>query len=103
MSRGIKINCRKVYETGLTYHKAAELIKENQNQLSNISSSIGEIWTGGDSNNFQVSFNQHIKALEEIISFMEGKSSVLKGNAMQHNNVDNTFGSKMKRSEVYDK
>lgn len=102
MSRGIKINCRKVYETGISYHNAAESIKENQRELANISSSIASVWTGGDSNNFQVSFNQHIKALDGIINFVEGKASVLKGNAMEHNHVDNNFGAKMKRSDNYE-
>lgn len=102
MGRGIKINCRKVYETGLTYDKASELIKENQTELSNISSSIEGAWTGGDSNNFKVSFNEHIKSLDDIISFLEDKANILKGNALDHNTVDNNFSAKMKRSDVYE-
>lgn len=100
MGRGIKINCKRVYETGLKYDKEADLIKGEQEKLNNISSEINSIWTGGDSNNFLVSFNQHIKALDEIINFLNTKSGILKGSALDHSNVDNNFSNKMKRSDM---
>lgn len=100
MSKSIKINCRKVYETGLSYDRASELVKENQKKLFQISSAIGNVWTGSDSNNFQVSFNQHIQSLDEIINFLTEKASILKGNALDHSTIDNNFSIKMKRSDI---
>jgi exonuclease VII small subunit len=100
MGRGIKINCKRVYETGLKYNKEAELVKAEQQKLAEVSNSIGTIWTGGDSNNFQVSFNEHIKSLDEVIVFLENKAMILKGNALDHSTIDNDFTNKMKRSDM---
>lgn len=100
MATGIKINCRKVYETGLEYQNDADVIKEKKEKLQEISSSIDEAWTGMDSHNFQVSFNEHIKLLDNLISFLEENQEVLKNSALNHNIVDNNFKSKMKRSEL---
>lgn len=102
MGNGIKINCKRVYETGLKYNREAELIKVEQDKLKEISTSISSIWTGGDSHNFQVSFNEHINALDEIINFLENKSTILKANALDHSTVDNNFMNKMKRSDIED-
>ncbi len=100
MGRGIKINCKRVYETGLKYNREAELIREEQQKLSEISNTISTIWTGGDSHNFQVSFNDHIKSLDEVINYLENKAMILKGNALDHSTVDNDFTNKMKRSDM---
>lgn len=99
----IKINCRKVYETGIKYQKAAETIKESQNELESISSEILSAWTGGDSNNFLISFNEHIKKLENIEDFLDSNGVILRGDALDHNTVDNDFSEQMKRSEIYEK
>ncbi len=100
MATGIKINCRKVYETGLEYENDAEVIRKKAEKLQEISSSIDEVWTGMDSNNFQVSFNEHIKSLDNLINFLEENQEVLKKSALNHNIVDNNFKNKMKRSEI---
>ena len=100
MGRGIKINCKRVYETGLKYNQKADLVKQEQDKLNKISSNIGSIWTGGDSHNFLVSFNEHIKALDEIADFLNEKANILKGNALEHSNVDTNFSNKMKRSDM---
>lgn len=102
MAIDIKINCRKVYETGLEYENDAEEIRKKASKLQEISSSIDEVWTGMDSNNFQVSFNEHIKSLDTLIDFLEENQEVLKQSALNHNIVDNNFKSKMKRSELDD-
>ncbi len=99
----IKINCRKVYETGINYQSAADKVKENQNNLENIASEISGTWTGGDSNNFLASFNEHIKSLEPIEDFLDSNGAILKGDALDHNIVDNDFSERMKRSEIYEK
>lgn len=100
MAIGIKINCRKVYETGLELEKDAEVIKEKRKKLQEISDSINEAWKGMDSHNFQVSFNEHIKSLDEFIAFLNVNQEILKNSALNHNVVDNNFKNKMKRSEI---
>lgn len=102
MGRGIKINCKRVYETGLNYNKEAEMVKQEQDKLNNISSEINNAWTGGDSHNFLVSFNEHIEALDEIIEFLDNNANILKRNALEHSNIDTNFTNDMKRSEIDD-
>ena len=96
----IKINCRKVYQAGLKYDKASEIVKNEQYKLNKISKRIEEIWKGGDSNNFLCSFDEHIKALDDIIRYLEDKSIVLRKKALEHSNADNNFSNKMKRSDI---
>ena len=100
MVKGIKINCKRVYETGLKYNKEADLVRQEQEKLNNISEGIYNAWTGGDSNNFLVSFNEHIKALDEIIEFLENNANILKSNALEHSNIDTNFTNNMKRSDI---
>ena len=100
MAIGIKINCRKVYETGQEYQKDAEVIKEKAKKLQEISSSISKSWTGMDSHNFQLSFNEHIKSLDDLINFLEVNQDILKKSSLNHNIVDDNFKNKMKRSEI---
>ena len=100
MVRGIKINCKRVYETGLKYNQEAEEIEKEQKQLTNIAEAIGEAWTGADSNNFLVSFNNHIKDLDRAVNFLNEQASILKGNALEHSNVDINFTNNMKRSDM---
>lgn len=96
----IKINCRKVYDTGVSYNKASDSIKESQSNLTTLAGEIASIWKGADGNNFQASFNEHIKSLDTIVDFLEDKSAILKGDALDHNTTDNNFVAKMKRSDL---
>ena len=102
MGRKIKINCKRVYETGLKYTKQAELIMKEQQKLNAISGEIESAWTGADSNNFLVSFNKHIEELNNIMAFLNNESGILKANALEHSNIDINFTNKMKRSGMDD-
>ena len=100
MERILKINCKKVYESGDKYEREAAVITDIQKQLNEIAEGIHEAWGGEDGNNFQVSFNEHIKQLDEIIEFLGDESEILKGSALDHNTVDSNFNEKMKRKDT---
>jgi len=99
MARTIKINCKKVYDVGVSYANRANRLKEIQKEMRNISSSISNIWQGVDSTDFNIMFNEHIDALDNLIIFLENKSELLKKNALNHNMADDDFSTKMKRSD----
>lgn len=100
MGRIIKINCQKVYKTGLLYMQDAENLKTYQDELRQVLSNVKESWKGVDSNNFAVRLEQYIESLDDIVIALEEKSEVLKSNALNHNTVDNEFLERMKRSEM---
>ncbi|MBR4672187.1 MAG: hypothetical protein IKO78_03165 [Bacilli bacterium] len=96
----IKINPRKVYESGMKYHVYADRVIEDQRKLRGIKENVEKLWTGEDSHNFGVSFESHIDELDDIIDFLEEKSMLLKENALNHNTSDNNFKTKMERSDM---
>ena len=96
----IKINPRKVYETGMEYHTYADRVITDKAKLNGIKEKVAEIWTGEDSHNFGISFGSHIDELDEVINFLEAKSALLKENAFNHNTSDNNFKTKMERSDM---
>lgn len=96
----IKINPRKVYETGIKYQQYADDVRTAQSKLRGIREKIGDAWTGEDSHNFQVSFENHINLLDSIVDFLEEKSFVLKENALNHNTSDENFKTTMERSDI---
>ena len=102
MGRKIKINCKRVYETGLKYAQQAELIRKEQSNLNSIAGGINAAWNGEDGNNFLISFNKHIESLNNVIDFLNTESSILKANALEHSNIDIEFTNKMKRSGMND-
>lgn len=99
MARNIKINCRRVYTVGSFYQQYAGEFKNIQEKMKNISYAIASAWQGQDSNNFIIKFNNHIEYLNNLIDFLNDKSEVLKQNALDHNNADKEFLSRMKRSD----
>jgi len=98
----IKINPRKVYETGMKYHNYADEVIAAQSKLEKIREDLSTAWVGGDSHNFQVSFQNHIDLLDSIIDFLEEKSFTLKETALNHNTSDNNFKTTMERSDMDD-
>ena len=96
----IKVNCNKVYESGLFYSKKADEILNIQKRIDSISSDIFGILGGAAGNNFTVSFIKHIKALDAPINFLEDNSQLLKTTALQHGNADGIFVTQMERSEL---
>ena len=100
MGRIIKINCQKVYKTGLLYMQDAEQLKSYQEELRKVLSNVKDSWQGADSNNFAIRVEQYIESLDDIVIALEEKSDVLKSSALNHNTVDNEFLERMNRSEM---
>lgn len=100
MSNNIKINCRKVYDTGLAYEDNAQQLSEIKKSLEDISSSVQNAWNGVDSTNFINKLNNHISSLDYLISFLNDKGKLLKNKAVKHNAVDNEFLSRIRRSDI---
>ena len=100
MGRIIKINCQKVYKTGLLYMQDAEQLKSYQEELRKVLSNVKDSWQGADSNNFAIRLEQYIESLDDIVIALEEKSDVLKSSALNHNGVDNEFLERMNRSEM---
>ena len=98
--RTIKINCKHVYDSGLKYEKEAEEITNIQKKLLSAYSEIKKIWPGVDGHNFLVSFDSHITELNDLVSFLDEEAFILKGTALEHNQIDNEFVEKMKRSDI---
>lgn len=96
----IKINPRKVYETGIKYQGYADDVRTAQRKLRGIKERMADAWTGEDSHNFQVSFENHINLLDSIVDFLEEKSFILKENALNHNTSDENFKTTMERSDM---
>lgn len=100
MSRIIKINCKRVYDVGNHYQNSADRLKEIKNEMREISNSILSNWNGADSNNFILKYNSHINELDVLINFLEAKSELLKGNALNHGTADDNFSVNMKRRDI---
>lgn len=100
MVRKIKINCKKVYDTGVAYENNANEIKRMQIRLNNISDNIKLSWHGVDSNNFIARLNSQIVELDKIINFLNNKGALLKSNAINHSTVDSDFLSRIRRSDM---
>ena len=98
----IIINTRKVYETGNYYDSLAKRVYDNKEKLKDIADTIKTVWTGSDSISFTNSFEEHIKGIDEIISFLEKESSLLKRVSTSHGEKDNNFNNKMKRCDISD-
>ena len=97
--RDIKINCKKVYDTGIIYENELEKIKQIKEKLTNISSKIKEEWTGDDNHNFLESFNAHIYDLGNLMTFLEENGKILKDTALEHSQINSSFVAQIERSE----
>ncbi len=100
MTKLIRINYGKVYNTGAHYKNVAETIRDKQKELRKILTEIESAWGGVDSHNFAVSFNAHIDDLDYLIDYLDFDSAILKGCSRDHNRSDNNFVEKMKRSDI---
>lgn len=100
MGNRIKINCRRVYDNGVYYENKSEELITIQKELDKISSEIGEIWGGVDAHNFRVSLNNHIEDLDQDVNFLAANGNLLKKNSLIHGGIDNTFATKMERSDI---
>lgn len=103
MSNKIKINCRRVFDTGSTYLTQVEEIKEIKNTLKNISSEIANCWHDGiDSINFQNNFNSYIESMDDLTEFLTSEGALLMANALDHSNVDKNFTNSMRSRDLDD-
>ena len=100
MSDRIKINCKKVYDSGMDYISASEEITNIQKRLDKISNEVYDILGGAPGNNFIKSFNEHIKDFDAVINFLGDNGTLLKKNALEHGNIDGIFVTQMERSEL---
>lgn len=97
--RELRINCKKVYDTGSIYGIEANEISEIKKRLDKISEEIGESWSGGDSHNFLESFNAHIYDLNNLINFLNGSEKILKNVALNHSRYNHDFIKRVKNNE----
>lgn len=97
--RELRINCKRVYDTGSVYGIGANELIEIRKRLNNISLDIKEIWSGGDSHNFLESFNAHIYDLNNLINFLNGSEKVLKNVALNHNRYNHEFVKRVENNE----
>ncbi len=102
MGNRLRINCKRVYETGVDYTNISEEITKIQEDLKKCHEEIENNWSGVDSHNFLVSFDKHITDLTQINKFLNFNADILKKNALEHSTIDNNFATKMERSELDD-
>ena len=100
MNGRIRINCKRVYESGLSYLDYSEKIENIQKDLATCAANIEEAWTGYDNHNFRVSFETHIGNLDTLINYLGQYGELLKKNALDHSGIDTTFATKMERSDI---
>lgn len=99
MSSKIKINCKKVFDTGLEYENYAERLIDIKNKLENLSSSISSSWQGKDSDVFIAKLDFNISSLDELIEFLFDKGYLLKDKSSKHGATDKKFIDDIKRSD----
>lgn len=102
MSKVFKMNCKEVYDAGEKYYSLKEEIESIQKELMSISEGVSNAWKGGDSYNFNMNLNGHIKDYDVVINYLENKHEVLNKNSTGHSNIDTEFQEKMKRDELYE-
>lgn len=94
----IKINPRQVYYTGIQYSLLADKVRECQNKINKIcEDEVEDAWIGGDNHNFIVSLTEHAALLDDLVDFLENKSSILKETALNHNTSDNNLEKNISR------
>ena len=98
MGNVFKINPRVVYEAGDDYVAKDEELKKIQLNLRKIYNNIDNAWQGTGGHNFKTSFYKHIENLNEQIDYLEEMGDILKKNALEHDDIDNEFATKMERS-----
>ena len=72
-----KINCEKVGDVGEKFLEESEKVKEIYLATIKLEQEISEIWKGGDSYNFRVSFKGHNNELTHIVAFLKNHSELL--------------------------
>ena len=100
LNNRIKINCRKVYDSGEFYEKYSNDIKDIQKELTKLSDEINEIWGGVDGDNFAKSLENHNKEFNAVVNFLDFNGDLLKRSALEHGNIDNVFTEKVERSDL---
>jgi len=91
MGKTFKINCRKLYETGLYLDKQIEDLKTNIMEMKEISNDIKTIWNGKDYNNFNTNFTSYLDSINLIEEEILNKSKTIKEIAKKHNLVDTSL------------
>lgn len=95
----IKINCKKVYDTGLEYENYAEKLIDIKKKLESLSSSISSSWHGKDSAIFTAKLDLNISSFDDLIQFLFDKGYLLKDKSSKHGNTDKKFVDDIKRSD----
>ena len=96
----IKINTRKVYDSGVFYRNQADIVLSIRNNLLNIADDISKNYTGVASHNFLVSFKTHVAKLNDVLEVLDENGELLKENALSHGSEDTTFATKVERSDI---
>ena len=97
--RKIKINCKRIYNTGVLYSTESNEISQIKRNLSEISERIKKLWTGTDNHNFIESFDAHIYDLTNLINYLDGNGKIMNDTALNHNQINVNFYKKIERSE----
>ena len=88
MGNIFKINCRKLYETGLYIDKEVEKLEENVTEMKKITKEIGEVWSGIDYDNFSESFINYLDTIKNVEDKIKGNTQVMEILAAKHSNID---------------
>lgn len=91
----LKINCEVVSTVGEKFKAEAEECENIMNQLKALEQDIADIWKGGDSYNFKVSFSSHNQELSHITAFLKNHGDLLIKCAETHNELDEDYGNAM--------
>lgn len=98
MANIFKINCRKLYETGIYVDKEVEELKLNVIKMKKISEEIKKVWNGKDYNAFHDNFIEYLNSMDVVEKTMLEKSRIMKGAALKHNNIDTDLMNMMDRN-----
>ena len=90
-----KMNCEIISTTGEEFIQMADEIKKLLNAFNGLAQEIEEIYKGGDSYNFRVSFNGHNKDLTHVIAFLKNHGELMKKSAEEHDKLDKDFANAM--------
>lgn len=98
MGNVFKINCYKLYETGMYLNSYGLKLKDVIDDMKKVNAEIRAVWDGTDYDSFYKNFNEYLSSIENLQKSILEKAEIFKSIAVKHGKVDKNLSDNFYRS-----
>lgn len=98
MGNIFRINCYKLYETGMHLDSYGSELKDVIDDMKKVNNEISDTWNGTDYDSFCKNFDEYLSSIENLQKSILEKAALFKSIATKHGKVDKNMSYNFYRS-----